>query len=468
SDDASDALGTRSVRDGIHGQAVTGGLTIRGTTMRRFSDMAIHGATFAGAGTTTWNGLEIIDSLIQDSNRYHIGPEGPAGLGDDNAEGMVRILGLSGTVLVQNSTLERGGQLLDFLTASSGTLAMTVQSSNFNRTLKEFLCAPPGTVNIGKAGISVRVTGSADLDLFVGDPAEADASLGNTFLDNATASIVVLHDTASATGEIDTIISRNTFRVLDHLTGPAGCPAGSFLFNTAQGGVFLGPGAGDFEGIVSNNLFDQVQNANGGIGQLSVTFDDGGDGELIVRGNNFQLPWDASVRLLADGNNSAAVLFGGPGAGQANTYTDGVVGGASDDLGGPSTSPFNPWSVNVRNGGRLDLKIDSEILPQHDDVFSAFPNSFDASINPTGGTLNLHITDSVSPDGYRFDIAAGTVNLFNEENVGGCPISAAQILDDNGNTGGGNSDATDPPTVVGGGGVTCSTTAPAAPSVMIP
>ena len=277
-----------------------------------------------------------------------------------------------------------------------------------------------------------------------------------------------MHDTAAASGEIDTIISRNTFRVLDHLTGPAGCPGGSFQFNTATGGVFLGPGSGTFEGIVSNNLFDQIQQANGGIGQLSVTFDDGGDAELIVQGNSFTLPWDASVRLLADGNNSAAVLFGGPNAGEPNTYVDGVVGGPADDVGGPTTSPFNPWSVNVRNGGSLDLKIEGEVMPQHDDVFSAFNNSFDAGVNATGGTLNLHVTNSISPDGYRFDILGGTVNLFNEENVSGCPISAANILDHNNNTGGMNSDATDPPVVVGGGAVTCTTTPPTAPNLMIP
>ena len=468
SDDGSDGIGTRSGVDGIHGQMVLGGLRLDGVTMRRFSDNAVLGALFAdGTTPTTWNGLEILNSTLQDSNRYHVGPEGPGGLGDDLTEGMVQILGIAGTVTIDDTTFERGGQLIDFLTASSGTLAMTVQRSQFLRTIKEFRCMQPGTVNVGKAGLSVRVDGSADVDLFVGDPAESDPGLGNTFVDNATASIVVLHDDNAATGEIDTVISRNTFRVVDHLTGPAGCPGGSFQFNTAQGGVFLGPGSGGFEGIVSHNLFDQVQAANGGIGQLSVTFDDGGDGELIVRGNSFTLPWDASVRLLADGNNSAAVLFGGPGAGEANTYVDGLVGGPGDDVGGPTQSPFNPWSVNVRNGGSLDLKIDSEVLPQHDDMFSAFNHSFDASINPTGGTLNLHITDSASPDGYRFDISGGTLNLFNEENVAGCPLSAAQILDDNGNTGGMNSDATDPPVVVGGG-VTCSTTPPTAPSVVIP
>ncbi|MEO1370357.1 MAG: hypothetical protein AAFX50_24515, partial [Acidobacteriota bacterium] len=86
----------------------------------------------------------------------------------------------------------------------------------------------------------------------------------------------------------------------------------------------------------------------------------------------------------------------------------------------------------------------------------------------TGGTLDLHITNSSSPDGYRFDISGGTLNLFNEGNGGGCPISGDQILDDNGNTGGGNNAATDPPTVVGGGGVTCSVVPPTAPALVIP
>ena len=211
--DAADAIGTRTGIDGIHGQAVAGGLTLDNTRMSRFSDNAINGALFSdNISATTWSGLEIRDSTIEDANRYHV-----AGRGDASDEGLVRIVGLSGTVVVDNSTLRRGGELMDIFTHTSGSLDMTVQSSNFIDSIKEFICGNP-TQNVGKAGIDVTVEGSLDAVIRIGDPAESSSALGNTFTNNASASIRILHD-AGTSGDIDTVISQNTFEVTDHLTG---------------------------------------------------------------------------------------------------------------------------------------------------------------------------------------------------------------------------------------------------------
>ena len=459
SSDASDAIGTRSGVDGIHGQDVDGGLTLDNTTMRRFSDNAINGALFSnGLSETNWDGLSILNSTIEDSNRYHVGGTGASGKGDSSDEGLVRIVGITGTVVIDNSTLQRGAELIDFFTDSgAGTLDMTVQSSSFIDSIKEFVCGNP-TQNVGKAGIDVTVEGPHDAVIRIGDPAEMNAALGNTFTNNASASVRILHD-AGTSGDIDGVISRNTFEVTDHLTG-TNCAAGNFIFNFAQGGVLLGAGGGTYEAIVSNNLFDEVMHADGGLGQLTIIADDSGSSEFIVRGNNFQLPWDAPVRVLADGNSSAAILF------DANTYTDGTLGSASDDLGvGGFPSPFTPWHLNVRNSGGLDITVQNEVLPLHD-VTSGFASSFDASMNASGGTLNLWIKDSASPLGYNLvNSGAGTFELHRGLSASSVP---ATIIDDNNNTGGAGVDGTDPPAVTTSGTIGATNTPPTQPSISIP
>ena len=473
SSDGSDPIGTRTNVDGIHGQTVDGGLKLQSVTMRRFSDNAVNGGAADGISATSWTGLEIRDSLLENSNRYHVGGfEGPSSLGDDNQEGLVRIRELKGTLTVVSSTLRRGAQLLDLFSTQNGAdlLDATIQTNIFEKTVKEFTCGS-GTVNVGKSCIRLEANGAADVDFRVGDPAESTSGLGNTFTDCGTASVRLARNSGS--GSIDAVISQNTFEVLDHLTGPSTCSGGTLVFDFPQGGVFLDTGgSGTYEAIVSNNTFNQVMHAGGNIGQLSITVDGSGRSDFRVQGNTFDLPWDGPVRILADGNSADAnMLFGGPNPGDPNTYNDGLVGTAPDavcpGLLCPTQSPFNPYQLNVRNGGRLDIKIQNEVLPQHDDVNSTFANSFDASMNASGGTLNVHVDDSVSPDGYRFTKSggAGTFELFSET---GCPNTAATIIDNNGNTGGNNSDATDPPVVVTSGTIGCTTTAPTPPVITIP
>ena len=487
SGDATDGIGTRSQRDGIHGQMVDGGLVLKNVTMRRFSDNAILGSSTAdGLGFTVWNGLEIRDSLFEDSNRYHLdqGAPGPSDdLADDNNEGMVRILGIKGTVTVIGSTFRRGAELLDFFTDTAGTLDMTVQSNSFLDNVKEFTCAGS---NVGKNCVDVEVRGANAPLIKIGDPMELSSLLGNTFTNCGTASVRLLHN-AAGTGGVKAVVSRNTIAVTDHLTGPAGCPGGTLAFNHPQGGVSLNTGgaAGStFEGIVSHNTFDQVMDASGFDSQLALIADDAGIAEFIVRGNDFKLPWDGSVTVRADGNADARVHF------DTNTYTDGVVGSVSDDVGFQTQSPFGPFVVNVRNGGSLDLTIEDEVLHQHDDINSIYAYSFDASINASGGTLDLAIfgntecttpsatlCDSKSPDGYSLAAGGGTINLWDKGACAGSP-NAATILSTNDNSGGGgvagvpnpavNGDNTKPPVVSASGTVSCTSTAPTLPSITIP
>ena len=480
SGDGTDGINTRSQRDGIHGQMVDGGLVLKNVTMRRFSDNAILGSsTVDGTGFTVWDGLEIRDSLIENSNRYHldqgVGGDPSDDKADDDNEGLVRILGIKGTVTVVDSTLRRGAEMLDLFTDTSGTLDMTVQGCTFTQSVKEFLCMPPGTVNVGKNCIDVEVRGSNAPLIKIGDPAEASSALGNTFTDCGTASVRLLQN-AAGTGAVKAVVSQNDFIILDHLTGPPTCGGGSLQFNHPQGGVSLNTGGNSsFEGIVSNNLFDQVMHASGFVGQLALISDGSGADEFIVRGNEFKLPWDGAVEIIVDGPSANAQIHF-----DTNTYTDGTVGSAADDVGFVTPSPFNPYLLNVRNGGSLDITLEDEILHQHDDVSSAFANSFDASINASGGTLDLGIfgntectlpsgaaCTSASPDGYNLERNGGTFNLYAKDGCGGGP-SAQAILGANDNSGGSNSDTTKPPVVATTGTINCTATAPTLPSITIP
>ncbi len=456
--DAADAIQTRRFHDGIHGQNVDGGLRLQSVTMRRFSDHAVLGALFSdGTDFTNWNGLELRDSTFENANRFHV-----AGRGDDADEGVIRIRGLTGTVVVDNCIVRLGGRGLDFYTpAGGGTLDATVQRSSFTDLYKEF--ASGGTRNVGGRGVSFEARGSHDMVVRIGDPAQVSAALGNTFTNNFTASVVVLGQeggTSPHTGDIDTVISRNDFIITDHTT--AQLPFGNLTFDFPQGGLALVPGGGTYDAIVSHNLFDEVMHAAGGIGQLTLGLN-GGDVQAHVHNNEFRRPWDGAVMIRAEGTSSAAVLF------EDNIYTDGMVGSASDDVGFATQSPFNPVLVNVRAGGALDLTMRREVFPQHDTVFTPADrkHSIEIEVQADSGAneLDLHLVDNMGPEGYHFKEFAGSFELFM-----GVSASAviATIVDDNGNTGGAGSDVTDPPTVVVDGGVSATGTAPTLPVIVIP
>lgn len=456
--DGGDAIQTRRFADGIHGENVNGGLRLQSVTMRRFSDHAVLGALFSdGTDFTTWNGLELRDSTFENANRFHV-----AARGDDADEGVIRVRGLTGTVVVDNCTIRLGGRGLDFYTpAGAGTLDVTVQRSAFTDLYKEF--AAGGTRNVGGRGASFEARGSHDMVVRIGDPAQANDALGNTFTNNFTASVVVLGQeggTSPHTGNIDTVISRNDFIITDHTT--AQLPFGNLTFDFPQGGVSLNPAGGTYDAIVSHNLFDEVMHAAGGLGQLTLGLN-GGAVQAHVHDNEFRLPWDGSVQIRAEGTSSAAVLF------EDNIYTDGMVGGATDDVGFATQSPFNPFLVNVRAGGSLDLTLRREVLAQHDIVFTPGDRKhsieLEVQADSAANELDLHLVDNRGPEGYHLKEFNGSFEIFQGVSASTVP---ATIIDDNGNTGGGSSDLTDPPVVVVDGGVTSTATAPTLPVIVIP
>jgi len=455
STDATDTSNTRSGVDAIHGESVGGGLTLDNTDIKRISDSGINGTAFSdpSAGTaTTWNGLTITNCLIEDTNRF-----GVTNRGDATNEGAVHILGLKGVVTITGSTFQRAGQGLDIDTDTIGTLDMTVQSSSFLEINKEM---PGQPVNrAGLFGIDVRQLGALASVIRIGDPAETNASLGNIFTNDALASIRIVSEVTSS-GNLQAVIAKNQFSVTDHSS--PGVPPGSFTFNFPQGGVNLRPrGTGRYEAIVAGNTLDQLMHADGGLGELSLIIE-GGDSEFIVRNNVFQLPWDAPVELRADGasgmQSSAAVQF------VNNQYVGGTVGSASDDLGGPSPSPFTPFYVQVRNGGHLNLTGQSEIFPQHDPS-SGFAQSLVTRTTSAGDVLALFLQNCKSPAGYRLSQGGGTFNLYRNGSAG---ATAQQVLQDNGNTGGGGNDNTIPPSVTTTGTITLSNTVPVLPAISIP
>ncbi len=456
--DAADAVQTRRFRDGIHGENVGGGLRLQSVTMRRFSDHAILGALFSdGTDFTNWNGLELRDSLFENSNRFHV-----PGRGDDADEGMIRIRGLTGTMVVDNCTVRLGARGLDIYTpAGAGTLDATLQRNIFEDIYKEF--ASGGTRNVGGRGVSFEARGSHDMVVRIGDPAQLNAALGNTFTNNLTASIAVVGQEGGGfphTGDIDTVISRNTFTITDHTT--AQLPPGNLTFDFPQGGVALVPAGGTYDAIVSFNTFDEVMHAAGGLGQLTLGLN-GGAVQAHVHDNTFRLPWDGSVQIRAESTTSAAVLF------EDNTYVDGTVGSASDDVGFAAQSPFNPVLVNVRAGGNLDLTMRREIFPQHDIVFTPADRKHSVEVevqaDSAANALDLHMMDNQGPEGYHLKELAGSLELFQGASASMTP---ATILRDNGNRGGGSVDTTDPPTVAVTGGVTATATAPTLPVIVIP
>ena len=179
------AIDTRSGHDAIQGLNVNGGLSLTGTTIRRISDQAIHGGTQGGGSDTptVWNGLTLSGVTFENSNRYHV-----AGSGDANNEGMVRILGIRGTVSITNSTFSLGAQHLD-LEVTAGTLNLTATGNFFDRSYKEFTSGV--RASIGNHCIDVRVLAGAAANVTIGD--RAKVLLGNDFLNCRIGSVRVVN-----------------------------------------------------------------------------------------------------------------------------------------------------------------------------------------------------------------------------------------------------------------------------------
>ena len=450
STDASDANDTRSGVDAIQGQAVSGGLTVDNTTVQRISDSGINGSTGGGTpGATTFNGLTLTNSTIKNTGRFNV-----SNRGDATNEAAVYLYGVKGTVSVSGNTFQNDPSGLVFTTDTSGTLDMTVTGNTFTDMYKNI-----GTLEEGLFGISVVQEGSLSSVVRIGDKDDASNSLGNTFTNGGSrAGIRVLTDTGS-TGTMKAEVNRNTSTVTLHTS--AGTSGGSTAYNFPQGGFLLRPvGSGNYEGIVKTNTFNQVMHADGGLGQLTLQTENGSS-EFIVANNTFSLAWDAPVQIIsqASGTTSAVQLSN-------NTYVGGTVGDGTTDVGGPS--PYTPFYVQARNGGRLDLTIQNEAtaIPAND-TSSGFSNSVHAQTTTSGDTLNLFLQNMKSVNGFQLKAATGsTYNLYRNGSASG---TAAAVLADNGVTGGGNNQNTSPPTVnlSGAGTVTLSSVAPTLPSIVV-
>ncbi|HWS55460.1 MAG TPA: Ig-like domain-containing protein [Pyrinomonadaceae bacterium] len=463
--DASDGFNTRSGVDAIHGQLVDGGLTLDNVTIRRISDSAIngtpHGPISNLSTATSWVGLVLNNCTLENTNRFHV-----ANRGDETEEGIVRIRGLSGTVNVQNTEFENGARGMDIFTPNSGSLDITVQASEFLTMNKEITGQP--TNRVGNWGFYLRGMGSATAVVRLGDPAEANPALGNTFLNNPLASVVIEQDSSAVTGSIIASVSRNTFTVTDHLSPDEEATNGIFDGNFPQGGVLFRPFGGTIEAIFAGNTFNDAMHANGAVGQLGLIADTGSDSEFIIRNNTFNGPWDFITEIRADGNTSCAMLW------QNNSFPFKVLGPAEidgtelEDIGLTTQPlPFEAFFTDVRNGGQLDLTIQNETIPDHDRGFATFANSFIFRTQATGGVLDLEMDNNKATNGYRFSQTAPSVlNLFRD---GSAQATAQLVLRDNGNRGGNVNPNTDPPVVnISPGVVTLSATDPTLPSITIP
>jgi len=444
------AINTVSGDQAIHGEQVNGGLALNGVTMRRLSDHAILGSQLASPGAATiWNGLSITNSLIENSNRFHV-----ASVGDGGDEAMVRVLGLRGTVLVTGSTLRSGNEPLDLL-VTSGALAMTATANSFQAYKEDITGGPQPTV--GQHCIDVVVQGSATASVTIGD--RVNAGLGNAFLNCRVGSVRILHDTA-ATGTVDAVVARNTFVVDDHSS-----PSGDFFF--PMGGVFAGSygaASSSMNVLALGNTFDEVTNASGGVGQLTIAAE-GGQFQARVDGNTFDTPGNGPWFIRAAENASGRIEL------RNNTVVAGTFVCPDPSCGGGYPAPGLRAIADVQRGGQLHVTIDNDFFAQHDTGFDP-GNTVEIQGNNVGAapTVCAALRGNQSADGYALEQSAGTFNLYNwlSATTGTCtsasPGTCTTVLAANNNTGGAGNPATTPPAVSIAGTISVSAAACQVPS----
>ena len=429
--DMGGAFDTISNDDAIHGQQVDGGLTLDGMTIRRISDQAIHGALLAGNTATVWNGLTITNSTIEHTNRYHV-----ANLADDTNEGMVRILGIRGSVSITNSLLNDGAEMVDFF-VTGGTLDMIATNNDFLRSYKEFTSGP--LASQGGHCIDVTVQGASNANVTIGD--RNNDALDNKFLNCRLASVRVSAD-STATGNIDVIVGKNDFTVNDHSSGFGGD------FDFAQGGVAITsqpttPDSVTFDVVIDGNYFDEIANASGGVGQLTLAMANG-TWQVLVEDNTFDTPGNAPWFLRADSTLSAKVLF------QNNLGIKGFFNCPDASCAGGYNGPGLRSVADLQNGAVLDLTINNDTFAEHDAGFDPGQTFEARSLNTGGGgTLCLDLQNNEAPDGYSLEEFAGDFNLIGS---GTCPVGSPSagcqtVLGNRGNRGGSNVATTNPPFV---------------------
>ncbi|HYO78801.1 MAG TPA: hypothetical protein VE010_20235, partial [Thermoanaerobaculia bacterium] len=422
------AFHTLSGHDAIHGQNVNGGLTLEGATIRRISDNAVNGATATNTATV-WNGLTIVNSTIEDTNRFHV-----SGVGDANLEGAVRIIGVRGAVNITGSTLQRGAELLD-LFATDGAVNMTITGSRFLQAYKEFTSGAISSV--GNHCVDLTLQGLATATVTIGD--RTNTALANEFLNCRVGSVRVAND-PGATGAVTAVVGRNNFAVNDHSSGFGGD------FDFPQGGVAFvsrGANAAAWNVVVDNNIFDEVTNASGGTGQLTLDMK-GGTWQVLAEDNTFDTPGNAPWFIRADATPSSKVLL------RNNTGIRGFFTCPDASCGGGFFGPSLRAVADVQNGASLDFTVIGDRFAQHDTSFDP-GQTLEARVlaNGGGGSLCLNLQNNSAADGYSIERYAGTFNLYTPGGSGTCPPNTLcqNALDANGNTGGNGSASTDPAVV---------------------
>lgn len=440
-----------SGHQGIRGQLVTGGLSLTNVTMRRLSDHAILGSQFANPGASTiWNGLTITNSTIEDSNRFHLDS-----LGDGGDEAMVRILGVTGTVSVSGSTLQRGNQPLD-LVATDGTLTMNVTASRFQAYKEAISGGPQPTV--GEQCIDVLVQGAANAAVTIGH--RSTFALGNEFLNCRAGSVRVRHD-VGAVGMVDAVVARNTFTVDDH-SSPAG-----YDFFFPMGGVFAGSRAtpsSSMNLLAMANTFMEATNASGGVGQLTVAAE-GGTFQARVDGNAFVRPGNAPWFIRAAENQAGRIEL------RNNTVIGGFFTCPDPSCGGGYNAPGIRAIADAQRGGRLDLTIDDDSYAQHDTAFDP-GNTVEIQANNVGAgaAVCAALRNNQAPDGYALEQHAGVIDLYSWSSgatgscTAGTPASCVTALAGNNNTGNAGNPLATPPALSLTGTITITPAACGLPS----
>ncbi len=465
----------RSQHDAIHGEAVGGGLTLDDVVIRRVGDQGINGALFLdGVGETSWTNLTIQDSLIEDTNRFvNACSSSGSPCVDDLDEAAVRIFGIKGTVVVDNSKLQRGGELLTLFTDDvAGTLTVTVTRSEFRDAAKLFAFTPGAK---GKACVNFSARGPMNANITLGD--KTNAALANTFHDCAQASLVVAQDSSTgASGHVNLTVAKNTFEVDNHTSLFTGTPCGVGGFNFPQGGLAIKPSgssSASLDALIQDNLLDELMHADGGFGQLTIVTDSGNTSQIKVKGNTFAKAFDQPWRIVADGASTSTILFEG------NTHTSANVN--VPECGGLVHTPFAPNTLNVRNGSVVDAVFKGEVMVQHDVANFGADEQFNATLQTSGASLCLDLDGNTnpnrSPDGYGLTCSGDCSlpvprNVFNLEksasDSGPCDACGsallADVVSDNGNTGTGGTGTATPPFVNDSGAINIVSTACKEPS----
>ena len=299
---------------------VDGGLTLDNVDVARTTD-----AVMTATRLTDLNILN--NSSFADSNRYATGA--------DSTEDMFDINDLTGTSFIDNSTFSRGGELFDIQNTTRDITLLKIQRSTFQDSWKNV-----GGNGVGRILVDIVMHNDQNAVVHVGDPAEASAALGNTFTNGAVASLRIAHFDGSSTGNIDAIVSRNTFQTT---TLDLACAS-----DNAHGGLILrvlGNSTANMNGIISHNNFDQTMNADGREGSISVFFDapvagSGGTGQFRVNDNSMTDLQNGGIRIDDDGTSCGRVLL------QDNVITS-TSGTVRNVGGGQLTRICNPISPSI-------------------------------------------------------------------------------------------------------------------------